>query len=185
MNRELKAYLILLTVPVMWGITFPLMHRIVADYAPSLFVFWRFMLAALIMSPLFISAIIKRRLKWGDVRYGLILGLLNSGSFVLQAMSLKYMDSSRAAFLTGINVVMVPFLLPLFKMGRPKAIEIIAALFCLWGIYLISGAGLNGHFGRGELLVISKFPPQTLGSIVKGVAVTKASLQLNFPIHLR
>lgn len=154
MNRELKAYLILLTVPVMWGITFPLMHQIVANYAPSLFVFWRFILAALIMSPLFISAIIRRKFRWGDVRYGLILGILNSGSFILQAMSLKYMDSSRAAFLTGINVVIVPFLLPLFKMGRPRMIEIVAALFCLWGIYLISGAGLHGGFGRGELLVI-------------------------------
>ncbi|MBX9597981.1 MAG: DMT family transporter [Burkholderiales bacterium] len=154
MSRELKAYLILLTIPVMWGIAFPLMHRIVADYAPSLFVFWRFILAALIMSPLFISTMIKRKFNWGDVRYGLILGALNSGSFILQAMSLKYMDSSRAAFLTGINVVMVPFLLPLFRMGRPRVIEIVAALFCLWGIYLISGAGLHGGFGRGELLVI-------------------------------
>ena len=74
------------------------MHQIVANYAPSLFVFWRFILAALIMSPLFISAIIRRKFRWGDVRYGLILGILNSGSFILQAMSLKYMDSSRAAF---------------------------------------------------------------------------------------
>ncbi len=154
MNRELKAYLILLTVPVMWGITFPLMHRIVAGYAPSLFVFWRFILAALVMLPIFISAVSKRKLNWVDVRYGLIIGILNSGSFILQAMSLKYMDSSRAAFLTGINVVMVPFLLPLFNMGRPRVIEVVAALFCLWGIYLISGAGLHGHFGRGESLVI-------------------------------
>ncbi len=166
MNRELKAYLILLTIPVMWGITFPLMHKIVALYAPSLFVFWRFILAALIMSPLFISTIIKRKFKWGDVRYGLILGVLNSGSFILQAMSLRYMDSSRAAFLTGVNVVMVPFLLPLFKMGRPKIIEIVAALFCLWGIYLISGAGLNGHFGRGELLVILSALCIALGIVV-------------------
>ena len=87
MNRELKAYLILLTVPVMWGITFPLMHRIVAGYAPSLFVFWRFILAALVMLPIFISAVSKRKLNWVDVRYGLIIGILNSGSFILQAMS--------------------------------------------------------------------------------------------------
>ena len=98
MSRELKAYLILLTIPVMWGITFPLMHRIVADYAPSLFVFWRFILAALIMSPLFISTMIKRKFNWGDVRYGLILGALNSGSFILQAMSLKQVVISLVNF---------------------------------------------------------------------------------------
>ena len=173
-NRETKAFLILLTIPVMWGITFPLIHEVVSNYSPSLFVLWRFLLAAMVMLLPFIRAWKKRQFSRVDILYGLAIGIVNSGAFVLQAQSLLYIDSARAAFLTGMNVVMVPLLLPFFAMGRPKIIDLAAAVVCLGGIYLISGADFH-NFDDGDWLVIASALCIAIGIII----TEKASLVSN------
>lgn len=174
MRIETRALFILFTIPVMWGITFPLIHKIVATYSPALFVVWRFLLAALILLPAFIGACSRRELSAGDVRYGLIIGVINSGAFLLQAIALQWLGSSRTAFLSGLNVIMVPLLLPFFNLGRPKKVDLVAALFCLLGIYLISDADLrNFHFG--DLMVVLSALCIALGIIV----TEKASLVSN------
>ena len=101
----------------------------------------------------------------------LLIGILNSGAFVLQAIALKTVDSSRTAFLSGMNVVMVPLLLPFFAMGKPKVIEMIGALICLAGIYLISDANLS-EFDLGDLMVIASAVCVAIGIII----AEKASL---------
>lgn len=173
-NQETKAFFILLTIPVMWGITFPLIHEIVYNYSPSLFVLWRFWLAAIVMLLPFIDALRRRQFSRIDILYGLAIGLVNSGAFVLQAQSLLYIDSARAAFLTGMNVVMVPLLLPFFAMGRPRLIDLMAAGVCLAGIYLISGADFR-NFDEGDWLVIASALCIAIGIII----TEKASLVSN------
>jgi drug/metabolite transporter (DMT)-like permease len=153
MTKELKAFFILLIIPLLWGITFPILHKVVADYSPSLFVLWRFILATILILPLFIASVLKRQLNKRDLSYGFAIGVLNSGAFVFQGYALLHMSSSQAAFLTGINVVMVPFLLPLFGLKRPQVIEIVAACLCLYGIYWISDAKFD-HLDHGDGLII-------------------------------
>lgn len=155
----------------MWGITFPLIHEVVSNYSPSLFVLWRFILAALVMLFPFIDAWRRRQFSRIDIGYGLAIGIVNSGAFVLQAQSLLYIDSARAAFLTGMNVVMVPLLLPFFALGRPKLIDLAAAVICLFGIYLISGADFR-NFDDGDWLVIASALCIAIGIII----TEKASL---------
>lgn len=170
MNIKLKAFLILMTIPLLWGITFPLMHIVLANSSANLFVFWRFLLAGLVLLPVLHLAISRKKARAVDFKYGLIIGLINSGSFVFQGMALQHEDSARAAFITGINVVMVPLLLPLFAMGRPKLAELIAAGLCLVGIYVISDAKFT-ELNYGDLLVLLSSICIALGIIL----VEKAS----------
>lgn len=154
---QTKAFFILLSIPMLWGITFPLMHIVLANTSANLFVFWRFILAGFFLIPVLIVAFRKKSLNWLDLKYGIIIGLINSGSFVFQGMALQLEESARAAFLTGINVVMVPLLLPLFGMGKPKTSELFAAIICLIGIYIISDANIHDIHYADVLVLISAF----------------------------
>ena len=153
MDKRTKAFLILLITPILWGVTFPLIRLEVAHYSPEIFVLWRFALSALILLPVFIITITKRKLKLSYIIYGLLIGIPNSGAFVLQAIALKELDSARTAFLSGSYVIMVPFLLPLFRMGKIKLIELLAAAICLIGIYILNDARFQG-FSFADLLVL-------------------------------
>ena len=75
MQQETKASLILLVIPILWGITFPLIEKVVVNHNPSVFVFWRFITAALILMPAAINSIKVGKFCWADLRYGLLLGI--------------------------------------------------------------------------------------------------------------
>jgi len=49
-----------------------------------------------------------RRFKWSMLKHGLILGALLFGAFAFQTLALLYTTASNTAFLTGLNVVLVP-----------------------------------------------------------------------------
>lgn len=74
---------------------------------------------------------------------GIILGFLNSAAYVLQTTALQTISSSRSAFITGICVIIIPFIAPLFKLGKPRAIDILCAFICFTGLYLLTGSSLK------------------------------------------
>ena len=79
---------------------------------------------------------------------------MNSCIFLFQTIALKTLDSPRAAFLSVIYVILVPFLLPFFGFRKPKIIEGIAAIICLYGVYLLSGAKIT-TFEIGDFWIIA------------------------------
>lgn len=174
MKAQHKAFFMLLLIPLLWGVTFPLMHRVLAHMSVNLFVFWRFLLAGLLMSPILLYSWRKNTLTMRDLKYGLLIALSNSGAYVFQGMALQHDESARAAFLTGVNVILVPLLLPLFGMRRPRVIELLAAVICLSGIYVISGVNIN-HVNYGDILVFCSAVFIAIGIIL----VERASIKSN------
>lgn len=154
MQKNRQAFFILLLAPVLWGLTFPIMKIFVVSYSPLLFVLWRFWLAAIFMLPLIPFYASRNNWQGYDFYSGIIIGIINSGAFVLQAIALLYIGSSRTAFLAGMNVVLVPLLMPLFKLAKPRRVELFAASVCLGGIYLMGGDPELTHMSKGDLLVI-------------------------------
>lgn len=136
-----KANLYLLLVAAIWGVTFPLVHNAMAVVNPFLFVYIRFFFGALLLMPLAWSSLktISPRLLTGCI----ILGLLNSGGYATQTIGLQTIPGARAAFITGLCVVIIPLLAPLFKLGRPTFIDIICSLICLYGLYILTGADIQ------------------------------------------
>lgn len=124
----------LLFVTVVWGATFPVLKIATAQLSGVETSALRFVLAALCMLPWAIKA---PKAAWRD---GAVLGALVLVSYVLQAYGLQFISSNRSAFLTSLNVLMVPlFGLALGNRLRPRVV--VAAVLACAGIGLMSWEG--------------------------------------------
>ena len=136
-----KAENYLILVAAFWGITFPLLHQAVQYIPPAHLVFWRFLVATFIIFPFVLHSLKHTTifLLFGSM----VLGILNLGTYLCQTTALETISASRTAFLTGANVLFIPFLSPLFGLGYPKFIHFVSSMICLFGLYILTGANLS------------------------------------------
>jgi drug/metabolite transporter (DMT)-like permease len=136
-------------VTLVWGGTFPVLKIATAQLSGLEVTALRFVLAAVFMLP-FVWKIPRRT--WRD---GGVLGALVLVSYVLQAWGLETISSNRSAFLTSLNVLMVPFLGILFGSRlRPRVLA--AAFVACAGIGLMSWDG-GADFRADMYTVLSAF----------------------------
>jgi len=142
MDDSKKAQLLLIMITMFWGLTFPLLHDSLAFITPQQLVFLRFLLASLLL----IGFVIRQFKKTSKIIVcgGAILAIFNLGIYLFQTIGLQTVDASRAAFITGANVVLIPFFSPLFRLGRTRLLDITSVGICLFGIYILTGANLSG-----------------------------------------
>lgn len=138
--------LILLLVTLVWGTTFPLLKSAAADLGGVEISAFRFIVAAVCMSPFLLRA---PRRAWID---GAVLGVLALASYVSQAYGLQFISSNRSAFLTSLNVLMVP-LLGLAFGGRLTWTTMAAAAMACAGIGLMSWEGGGNLAGDAATIV--------------------------------
>lgn len=138
--------LILLLVTLVWGTTFPLLKSAAADLNGVEISAVRFLVATLCMAPFLFKA---SRRTWID---GSILGVIALVSYVAQAYGLQHISSNRSAFLTSLNVLMVPFL-GLLLGGRLSPQVIAAAILACSGIGLMSWEGGGNLYGDAATVV--------------------------------
>ncbi len=113
---ERVADLALLALTVFWGTTFYFVHAVLAIASPGVFLAARFGVATAILGAL---ALVRRaRTAPGFLRHGALLGLFLFLTFAFQTVGLQYTTPSRSGFLTGMSVLMVPFVAR-FWLGRP------------------------------------------------------------------
>ena len=147
MHKSSKAIFALIGVTVIWGLTFPLIKNAVADIDPMAFVVLRMVVAALVMLPFVMHRFHKTT---GFMLLGgVVIGVLSSAIYATQSIGLQTTSSANSAFITASSVILVPFLSPLLKTGRPRAIDIIAAIITLLGIFVLTGANLS-HLTIGD-----------------------------------
>lgn len=150
-SRCLMGELILLFVTLCWGISFPLVGNSVVTVDPSVFVMVRFFLAALILLP-FVFSEIKTSSKSVLVA-GMIIGAFNVIIYISQTISMETVTSAECAFITGISVVIVPFILPFFGLGHPTKKDIGCSFLCLLGLFFLVGGGFS-HLSLGHAWVL-------------------------------
>ena len=127
--------LALVLVTLVWGTTFPVLKLVTAQLSGVEVTALRFTLAACVLSPWAWRA---QRAAWRD---GALLGALVLVSYVAQAYGLQFISSNRSAFLTCLNVMMVP----LFGLawGQPLRLRVLlAALLACCGVGLMSWDGV-------------------------------------------
>jgi drug/metabolite transporter (DMT)-like permease len=115
------------------------------------FLFFRFLLATILMGIIaykFFHLFTKE-----TILYGLILGFFLFMGFVTQTFGLQYTSSSIVAFLTGLNVIIVPFIALLFFKEQIKKNVLLASFLALIGLYFLTLSG-NLSIGYGEILGI-------------------------------
>lgn len=104
--RKLGADFLLLMVTLFWGITFVVVKDAVAKVDVFVFLSQRFILSFALL--FFLCLIRRRSLTRHTVRRGIMLGVVLFGAFAFQTLALVYTTASNTAFLTGLNVVLVP-----------------------------------------------------------------------------
>jgi drug/metabolite transporter (DMT)-like permease len=134
-----KHVLALLFVTLVWGATFPVLKLATAHLNGVEISALRFLIAAICMVPWALRA---PRRTWLD---GAVLGALVLVSYVAQAYGLEFISSNRSAFLTSLNVLMVPLLGVLF--GNLLSGKILAA-----AVLACTGIGLMSWDGGAHLL---------------------------------
>lgn len=137
---------LLLGVTLVWGTTFPLLKSAALHLSGLEISALRFFIAAICMAPFALKV---PRKTWLD---GAVLGVFALVSYVAQAFGLEHISSNRSAFLTSLNVLMVPFIGLMFG-GRLSAIMLTAAAVACAGIGLMSWEGGGNLLGDGATVI--------------------------------
>lgn len=164
----------LLFVAIVWGCTFVPVQRALHSGDVFSFLFWRF-LAASIFTYL---ACLRFGVKFdrGTIRRGVFCGLMLFCDFSCQTIALDYALTSTVAFILGLNVVIVPFLMLAFFGKKVGASAFGGAVVALLGLYFFSGASGAVGFGIGERLTLISAFAYALHIVFTGVCARKSNL---------
>ena len=146
----MRPVLALLLVSALWGGTFVAIKRGLADASPLLFVALRFLLATLAALPLLRSGAALRR----ALRTGIPLGLVLLGGYTTQTLGLVTTTPARSAFLTALNVTIVPIWAFALFGRRPAPTSLAGLAIALPGLWLVTGAG-GPDWTPGELWTLA------------------------------
>ncbi|MFT9849827.1 DMT family transporter [Aneurinibacillus sp. REN35] len=154
MKKSMIADGILLLVALVWGATFVIVQNAIATLPPLTFNGIRFFLASVFLF-LFLLLFYRVQLKQLNgklILSGIILGVWLFSGYAFQTIGLLYTSSSKAGFITGLSVVLVPVFALFLLKQRPKIPAVIGITLATVGLYLLTlGDALNVN--QGDLLV--------------------------------
>ncbi|SOB99704.1 drug/metabolite transporter (DMT)-like permease [Ureibacillus xyleni] len=137
---------------IIWGSGFVASAISLDHYTPYQILAGRFLVGFIILSILF-----NKKLKGLNSRVfkkGVILGFFLYIAFVLQTVGLQYTTPSKNAFLTAVNVVIVPFIAYLAYKRKIDKFELSGAILAIIGIGFLS-LQLSSDVNIGDLLTLA------------------------------
>jgi drug/metabolite transporter (DMT)-like permease len=155
MKKRLLADIILLFVAFIWGATFVLVQQAISFLEPFTFNAIRFLFAAIILILWFIL-FNRNQLKFINKKFvfaGLIIGTSLFFGYALQTMGLLYTTSSKAGFVTGLSVVLVPLLGVIILKQKPRTVAIIGSIIATVGLFMLT-VGDSISLNKGDALVL-------------------------------
>lgn len=146
----------LLAVAGVWGWAFVVVADAIALYPMYAFLAWRFALAAVAFVAFYPRVL--KRLTPANLRTGLIAGALLAGGYIFQTWGLDGATKTtpaRAAFITGLYVVITPLLQAALLRRRPRRSTVMGGAIALVGLWILSGIGdSSGGWVFGDTLVV-------------------------------
>ncbi|HKV06373.1 MAG TPA: DMT family transporter [Candidatus Acidoferrales bacterium] len=137
---------------LIWGATFVLIKDALADISVFTYIAVRFTLAAVVMAFVFWSSL--RRLNRGTLWAGVQIGICMFGGYAFQTAGLRFTTPAKAAFITGLCVVLVPLLLAVAGGRRVTFWIWSGAAAALAGLYLLTVPPEGfGALNRGDPIV--------------------------------
>lgn len=142
----------LIITAIIWGSGF-VASAISLDYfTPSQILLVRFLIGGVILGAVFYKKIfhIKKR----TLIRGAIIGTFLYLAFALQTVGLQYTTPSKNAFITAVNVVIVPFIAFFIYKKKIDSYELFGAITALVGVGIIS-LKLSSEINIGDLLTLA------------------------------
>ncbi len=146
-SRPNRAIIALIGAAFLFGATFVVVKSALESIEPLSFIAWRFAIGAVVLAALVIP---KGRALWV---HGSLAGLALFSGYALQTIGLEHTTASNSALITGLYVVITPFLAALFARRAPSPWVIGGAALAFVGVYLLTGIdGLS--LDTGDLLTL-------------------------------
>ncbi len=132
-TKHFLGDLTLLSVAIIWGFGFIAVKiGLNSGMSPFYLLFLRFTVASLVLLPFQLKKL--KKISVQTWKRGSLLGFFLFLGFGLQTIGLSYTTTSKNAFLTAVNVIIVPFLAAALTKKRVDRYSVIAAFMCLMGI---------------------------------------------------
>ena len=135
----------LILVTVIWGGGFVASDMALGSMKPFQIMMVRFLLASVLMGMISMGQHKKEgklEKRAGAIKAGILMGIALFAGFALQIIGLQYTTHSKNAFLTALNVVIVPFIGFIILKKKVGMKGIIGAIMSVIGVALLS---LNGN----------------------------------------
>ncbi len=169
--RQWQADGLLLLVTLIWGSTFVLVQQAVESWPVYAFLCLRFALATAVLCLFFGRRL--RNLTPRMAAAGAVIGLFLFAGYAFQTVGLQYTSSSKAGFITGLSVVIVPVLSAFVLKRVPERQALVGVVLATIGLALLT-LGHDLTPARGDLIVlgcafcyalhitaVSRYAPQT------------------------
>lgn len=176
----------LILVTIIWGGGFVASDMALESMLPFQIMAVRFLLAAVLMGIISIKSL--KGMKWAEIRAGGLMGIALFAAFALQIIGLQYTTPSKNAFLTALNVVIVPFIAFVLLHKKIGAKGILGAAMSVIGVALLSLNGdLSLSLGDGltllcavgfafQIFLTSQFVKQYRATVLNFVQMATAFL---------
>lgn len=145
MKGALKGYgvqLALIAVAAVWGGTFVVVKDAVSLYPLYAFLALRFGIAVVAFAVVVPASV--RLLKRETIGVGLLAGVFLTAGYVFQTWGLQGTSASKAAFITGMFVVITPALQSVVLRRVPRPLTLAGVALAVAGLWLLSGGGPGG-----------------------------------------
>lgn len=150
MSKQLKADLAILSITVVWGSSFIIMKNITEDIPPYAYLALRFLVATIILVAVFHKQL--KSINFKALWSGSLIGLTLYAGMMLQVTGLKTTSASNSAFITGLNVIMVPIISVLLLRKRPPLNALIGVALAALGLFALKG--FSGSWAIGDSLTL-------------------------------
>src|SRR5512132_3746971 len=148
-SLKLRADFVLVAVTFVWGSSFIVIKNVLRDAPPLAFLSLRFFLAALLI----FLALPRKPPTPSFLRDGIAVGLLLGFGMSLQVIGQVDTTASKAAFLTGLSVVLTPFAAYLRTRRLPSLENGLGIILASAGFFLLAFPSGGGLLNRGDLFM--------------------------------
>ncbi|WP_203249154.1 DMT family transporter [Sporosarcina beigongshangi] len=149
--RKYIGELGLAVVAIIWGSGFVASAVSLEHFTPYQILAIRFLIGIILLSLVFFKKL--KNIKKSTIIKGSIIGVFLYLAFALQTVGLVYTTPSKNAFLTAVNVVIVPFIAFFIFKRKMDKFELFGALLAIIGIGVLS-LKFSGGVNFGDFLTL-------------------------------
>ena len=152
LSQATRADLALVLATIIWGASFTVVKKALAQSSPVLFICLRFWIASAVGAVFLAGAL--RGISLTTLRRSALLSVFLVGGFVFQTIGLRGTTPPKSAFLTSLAVLLVPLLGYAIFRRQPAVRTLLGVVIATIGLGLLTLTSWDFGFRYGETLTL-------------------------------
>lgn len=150
MNKK-NAYIMLITITILWGISFPVMDYLLNHINPYNFIMIRYLISAILMTIIYFKTI--KSIDYKHIKASISIGVPFAIAAISQMVGLEKTTSTNAAFITGLTVIIVPIIMWIFDKVKPNGWTKVGIIGSLIGVAIMTNVTSFKSINIGDVIV--------------------------------